>query len=51
MEEKKLDLNWDVYEITNNNWDTLSKDILKYILDDEFIVPIEDISKRCKVIK
>ncbi len=51
MEEKKLDLNWDVYEITNNNWDTLSKDILKYILGDEFIVPIEDISKRCKVIK
>ena len=51
MEKKKIEIKWDLYEITDNNWDGLSKEILKYILGDDFLVPIEDVSKRCKVIK
>lgn len=51
MDEKKLDLIWHLFDVQDNNWDTLSKEILKYIFGDEFLVPIEDVSKRCKVIK
>lgn len=51
MEEKKLNMIWDLFGITDNNWDNLTKEILKYIFGDEFTVPIEDVSKRCKIIK
>lgn len=51
MEEKKLNLVWDLYGIKDNNWDNLTKEILKYIFGDIFVVPIDDVSKRCKVIK
>jgi len=51
MEEKQLNLLWDLYGITDNNWDNLTKEILKYIFGDEFVVPIEDVSKRSKVNK